>query len=495
MGFSTILALLVTVLLTLHFVLSWWRQHRQYRSLPPGPTPLPFLGTLKHMNLRIADKSFTLLSQKYGSIFTIWKLAQPVVVLCGYETVKDALLNHAEEFSDRPFIPTLVIPSKGYNIAGPRWRPLRRFTISSLRNFGMGKKTMESRVLEEATYLTRAASETEGKLFNPLLILASAVGNIMSSVLFGEHFNYKDQKLHDLMSYSSRHIRNIMSPLHMICNVFPFLLKLPFLPKIVFKENSYLDNFVLDYMKEHKRTLKPEAPRDFIDYFLLKMKEVEHEEDPDFCDISLQAMLVSLISAGSETTASTLKFCVVFLAHYSDAQAKVQQEIDEVTQSLRPPTIEDRLRLPYTNAVIHEIQRVLDLASTAVFHAVTKDIQFHGYNIPKGTIIIPFLTSVLNDPSQWDTPEQFNPGHFLDEEGQFRNRVAFMPFSAGKRVCAGENLARMELFILLSALLQKFTFKLPPGAERRDSKWLNANKRDIIANAQLCFVPRALPTK
>ncbi|CAI9549822.1 unnamed protein product [Staurois parvus] len=144
-------------------------------------------------------------------------------------------------------------------------------------------------------------------------------------------------------------------------------------------------------------------------------------------------MLVSLISAGSETTASTLKFCLVFLAHHSDVQAKVQKEIDEVTQSLHPPTMEDRPQLPYTNAVIHEMQRVLDLAPTAIFHAVTKDIHFHGYNIPKGTTIIPFLTSVLNDPSQWETPEQFDPGHFLDEEGQFRNRMAFMPFSAGEK--------------------------------------------------------------
>ncbi|PIO24399.1 hypothetical protein AB205_0094610, partial [Aquarana catesbeiana] len=156
----------------------------------------------------------------------------------------------------------------------------------------------------------------------------------------------------------------------------------------------------------------------------------EHEEDPDFCDLSLLNVLVGLLAAGSETTASTLKFCLAFMAHYPDVQMKVQHEIDDLLQSQRLPGIEDRLQLPYTNAVIHEIQRVLDLAPTALFHAVTKDIQFRGYTLPKGTIITPFLTSVLNDPLQWETPEQFNPGHFLDEEGQFRKRAAFMPFSA-----------------------------------------------------------------
>ncbi|CAI9538765.1 unnamed protein product [Staurois parvus] len=64
MGFSTILALLVTVLITLHFIISWWKQHIRYRSLPPGPTPLPFLGNPKYMDLRTADKNYTLAQPK-----------------------------------------------------------------------------------------------------------------------------------------------------------------------------------------------------------------------------------------------------------------------------------------------------------------------------------------------------------------------------------------------------------------------------------------------
>ncbi|KAG8590387.1 hypothetical protein GDO81_006744, partial [Engystomops pustulosus] len=103
-----------------------------------------------------------------------------------------------------------------------------------------------------------------------------------------------------------------------------------------------------------------------------------------------------------------------------------------------------------------------------------------------GTTVIPFLSSVLSDPTQWETPEDFNLGHFLDDEGQFRMRPAFMPFSAGKRICAGENLARMELFLLFCALLQKFSFTLPPGTERQDCRKLKQNK----VQAQICAKPR-----
>ncbi|XP_075704425.1 cytochrome P450 2C29-like [Rhinoderma darwinii] len=488
MELSTILALSLVVLLTVYIFLSWSKQHGNY-LLPPGPPPIPLLGTPKYMDLRAATTNFQKLSQKYGSVFTIWKMSEPVVVLCGYETVKDALINHAEQFSARPIIPVMYISTKGYGINGPRWRSLRRFTMTSLRNFGMGKKTMEMRVLAESKYLIQAVSETEGKPFNPAMSLASAVGNIISSVLFGEHFDYQDKQLQELLSSTSRHIKGILSPLNTLCNIVPVLLNLPFIRQKVFKESKYIQTFVTKYIKQHKETLKPESPRDFIDYYLLKIKEAEHEMDSDFCDTSLLMMVVALLSAGTETTASTLKFSLVLMANYPEVQAKVQQEIDEVTKS-RLPEIMDKPQLPYTNAVIHEIQRVLDLASTALFHAVTEDIKFRGYTIPKGAAVIPFLSSVLTDPSQWETPEVFNPGHFLTEEGQFRTRLAFMPFSAGKRVCLGENLARMELFLLFSALLQKFTFTLPPGTERQDSKSLNLNKVEIIASGQIRAVPR-----
>ncbi|XP_066434748.1 cytochrome P450 2C39-like [Eleutherodactylus coqui] len=492
MDLFTILTLSLVLLLTICIFLSWSKQHGN-QSLPPGPTPIPVLGTPKYMDLSASTKNFPKLSQKYGSVFTIWKMSEPVIVLCGYETVKEALVNNAEQFSERPIIPVMDLSNEGYGFNGRRWRPLRRFTMTSLRNFGMGKMTMEKRVLTESKYLIQAVSETGGEPFNPTIFLAMAAGNIIISVLFGEHFDYQDKQLEELVLSSSRHVKNIFfSPLSMLYNIVPVLLRFSFIRQKVLKEKQFLQNFLMKYIKHHKETLKPESPRDFIDVYLLKIKEVEHEIDPDFCDTSLSIMVISLLIAGVDTTASTLKFSLVLMAHYPDVQAKVQQEIDKTTNSLRPPEIMDKPQLPYTNAVIHEIQRVLDLSPAALFHAVTEDIKFRGYTIPKGTTVIPFLSSVLSDPSEWETPEVFNPGHFLDEEGQFRVRSAFMPFSAGKRVCLGENLARVELFLLFSALLQKFTFTLPPGTERQDSKYLNLNKNKILASGQICAVPRSL---
>ncbi|XP_075067678.1 cytochrome P450 2F2-like isoform X3 [Mixophyes fleayi] len=439
-------------------------------------------------------KETYLLSKKYGPIFTIWKLTDPVVVLCGYDVVKDALLNHGDKFSGRPFSPVIDQYSEGYSfpsIDGERWRQLRRFTIASLRNFGMGKKAMEKRVLEESRNLIQAVSQIGGKPFNPINVLGCAVGNITSYALLGEHFDYKDPKLQELIITTRKFIFNTHSPLHELANTFPILLNIPILKEKIFKESSQLQAFVKKYIEQHRRTLTPGSPRDFIDYFLVKIKEEEHLSGGNFSETSLLMTLIALLAAGTETTTSTLNFSLVVVSNFPEVQKKVQQEIDEVTQSLRPPGIMDRAQMPYTNAVVHEIQRILDLAPLAHYHAVMEDTEFRGYTIPKGTTVIPFISSVLSDPSQWETPQEFNPGHFLDDKGEFRTKPAFMAFSAGKRICAGENLARMELFLLFCALLQKFTFTQPPGTERQDCKTLKRNKIKNLFFSQLCVAPRS----
>ncbi|MGH0130113.1 UNVERIFIED_CONTAM: hypothetical protein FKN15_006174 [Acipenser sinensis] len=154
---------------------------------------------------------------------------------------------------------------------------------------------------------------------------------------------------------------------------------------------------------------------------------------------------------------------------------KVQEKIESVIGRELPPQAEDRKRMPYMDAVLHEIQRVGNVVPMNLLHKTTGDTTFRGYKIPKGTPVIPLLSSVLSDKTQWETPHQFN--HFPDAQGKFVKRDAFMPFSAGqcvreeqgpgRRVCLGETLAKMALFLFFTMLLQKFHFP-PPLASPPD---------------------------
>ncbi|XP_053571949.1 cytochrome P450 2C38-like [Bombina bombina] len=487
------LTLTISLVLLVLFITSLWQKKKKYQFLPPGPTPWPLLGNPVYMMRRKGATYYPELHRKYGPVFTIWKLTEPVVVLCGYEVVKDALITHGEQFSGRPYTPVAHIQNKGFALSsdiGDLWRYLRRSTLMLLRNCGMGKNVLQDKVLQEAEHLIKAINETGGKPFNAFCFLAFATSNVISMILLGKRHDYQDKQLMELISYIRLHINNFQSISQQLCNIFPFLLRIPAVSRYIFKSNSYLHSLLQKEIDRHKQTLDSSSPQDFIDHFLLKIKEEASDTNDYLSDNGLLTTITGLLAAGTDTTTTSLKFSLVVMAHFPDIQAKVQQEIDKVIGTQRPVGTKDRAQMPYTNAVIHESQRLLELATIGIGHAVTEDTHFHGYIIPKGTAIIPYFSSVMKDPTQWETPDEFNPKHFLDDKGQFCTKPAFMAFSAGKRVCLGENLARMELFLFFCSLLQRFTFSVAPGNKTQSAKSLRDNKLMHIGVLQICAVPR-----
>ncbi|KAF4019115.1 hypothetical protein G4228_010817 [Cervus hanglu yarkandensis] len=169
--------------------------------------------------------------------------------------------------------------------------------------------------------------------------------------------------------------------------------------------------------------------------------------------------------------------------------AKVQEEIDRVIGRHWSPCMQDRSHMPYMDAVVHEIQRYVNLVPTGIPHAVTQDINFRNYLIPKGTNILTSLTSVLRDDKEFPNPGVFDPGHFLDESGNFRKSDYFMAFSTGKRVCLGEGLARVELFLFQPTILQKFTLKSVVDPKDLDITPVVNGLASVPPFYRLCFIP------
>uniref|UniRef100_A0A6I8NYZ5 Cytochrome P450 family 2 subfamily R member 1 n=1 Tax=Ornithorhynchus anatinus TaxID=9258 RepID=A0A6I8NYZ5_ORNAN len=140
---------------------------------------------------------------------------------------------------------------------------------------------------------------------------------------------------------------------------------------------------------------------------------------------------------------------------------QVQKEIDQRVGPDRAPTLEDKPQMPYTEAVLHEVLRFCNIVPLGIFHATSKDTVIRGYSIPQGTMVITNLYSVHFDEKYWRNPEVFYPERFLDSRGQFVKNEALIPFSLGKRHCLGEQLARMEMFLFFTGLLQQFHLRFP----------------------------------
>uniref|UniRef100_A0A3B3TQN2 Cytochrome P450 2G1-like n=1 Tax=Poecilia latipinna TaxID=48699 RepID=A0A3B3TQN2_9TELE len=516
MEFSATFLLSVLIVALLWFFSG--KNTQKYR-LPPGPSPLPLIGNLLQLKKAAPFKSFLEFSKTYGPVMTFNLGWQRVVVLVGYDTVKEALVDQADDFTGRAPMPFLYRATRGYaehfclagiGISnGERWRQLRRFTLSTLRDFGMGRKGMEEWIQEESKHL-RARMRTykernvgnhfkqkkkikkylamflcspPGEPFDPTILLSRTVSNVVCCLVFGQRFSYEDKHFVNLLAVIAMIVRFNSSPKGMMYNIFPWLMeRLPGKQHAIFGKIEEIRDFVKTKIQEHRDSLDPSSPRDFIDCFLIRVHEEKENPSTEFHYDNLVATVMNLFLAGTETTSSTIRHALSVLIKHRNIQEKMQEEIDSVIGRERCPNMEDRKSLPFSDAVIHEIQRFLDIVPLSLPHYALQDVSFRGYTIPKhqclcrkifrcyfvvlnDTVIVPLLHSVLKEEKQWATPHSFNPQHFLDQNGNFKKNPAFLPFSAGKRACVGESLARMELFIFIVTLLQDFTFTCPGGPD------------------------------
>ncbi|MBN3313197.1 CP2U1 protein, partial [Atractosteus spatula] len=486
------------VFILVYFVLQYLRlrSNGESSNIPPGPKPWPLVGhfgffLIPEFILRKfkagGDKNkakqsvfsphvlLTELSRVYGNIYSIFVGNQLIVILTGYEVVRDALVNHSHVFSDRPDVPlvTIITKQKGIVFApyGSVWRQQRRFSHSTLRHFGLGKLSLEPCILEELAFIKKEMlrlSGNAGEAFNPAPIVGNAVSNVICTVSFGRRFHHQDQEFRTLLGLMSRGLEiSVNSPAFLI-NVCRWLYYLPFGPfRELRKVESDITAFLKAIIAQHRASLDPASPRDFIDMYLLEMSRLQEQGggagETSFSEDYLFYIIGDLFIAGTDTTTNTVLWSLLYMSLHPHIQEKVQAEIDLVVGPDRVPSVTDKPSLPFTEATIMEVQRMTVVVPLSIPHMASENTSFRGYTIPKGTVIVPNLWSVHRDTTVWEKPDDFNPSRFLDENGQILKKEFFIPFGIGRRVCMGEQLAKMELFLLFSNLMQAFSFKLPHG--------------------------------
>ncbi len=222
-------------------------------------------------------------------------------------------------------------------------------------------------------------------------------------------------------------------------------------------------NMAAEIRAEHESTFTDGSPRDFVDVYIAAQKAAKNGffVGP-FGDLNLENVIVDLLIAGSETTSTSLSWCMLYMAKYQEVQEKIQEEIRRAVGSTRLPEWKDRTELPYTEFVLLEIQRMSCIAPLAAAHCTTKDTELAGFFVPKNTTVFVNLHAVTTSKDCFEEPDVFRPDRFL-ENGKFVNDSNVVIFGLGKRRCLGETLARMELFLFFAGIVQRFSIRSAPG--------------------------------
>ncbi|XP_024145864.1 cytochrome P450 2U1 [Oryzias melastigma] len=479
------------VFLLVYYLVSFYQKQRTvYRNIPPGPKPWPVVGNFGNffvppsVRTKIGDQpnstnaiEIEALSHQariYGNMHSLFIGSQLIVVLHGFDLIRDALLNHPEVFSDRPDIPLVTILTKRKGIVfapyGPVWKKQRKFCHTTLRNFGLGKLSLEPCIQQGLANVKRELlrlNEERGSAgVDPTTLIGNSVSNVICSLILGQCFHHEDVEFRTMIRLMEHGLKICMNSPAVLINIFPLLYYLPF---GVFKELRQVERDITVFLKriiaKHRDTLDPDNPRDLTDMYLIEMlaQQAAGEEDSSFTDDYLFYVIGDLFIAGTDTTTNSILWFLLYMVLHPDVQDKAQAEIDEVVGKHRVPSMTDKGSLPFTEATIMEVQRLHSVVPLAIPHMTSQTTVFREYTIPKGTVIFPNLWSVHRDPTLWEDADSFKPTRFLDHEGNLLRKEHFIPFGIGRRVCMGEQLAKMELFLTVTTLLQAFKFRHPEG--------------------------------
>lgn len=500
-------------------------------SVPSGPRGLPILGNILQLGDRPHEKMFEW-SKKYGPIFKVYLGSELVVVLNGTNTVREAFIQNEEEFAGRPKLYMIHATLKGKGLISSPYNSdfneHKKFLQTSLNKFGRRRSSLEINCLQTIRetldeYRERIDSNfeyTNSQMRNNISRIASQ--NVLT-MTFGTRMHDKKLFSH-LMDLITENFENTA-----VAAAFNFLpitrMFKTFILRNVLRCSEFLNNLISEKLEEyHEEMDEFDLPSENYESNIIEcyLKELLNNASlydktiaeslyatdrsasynylsrrltekrrsslsielvnninklrrksryTSFSFDHLSSIVQDLFIAGTETISTSLNWAIIYAAKYSEYQDKLITEIDSVLGREKLPTESDRSKLNFVQAFLNETMRIISAGPILVPRSTTKDIVFKGYKIPENTFIMANIWSCMRDPDYWSEPNEFRPERFLDKNGNFVNKnPAMIPFSIGKRACIGESIARLQMFLIFTSLLQKFHFSFANSAELNNEK-------------------------
>ncbi|XP_048203995.1 steroid 21-hydroxylase [Perognathus longimembris pacificus] len=449
--------LLLTLLVGTRVLWSQWK----LRDLHLPPLAPGFLHLLQP-NLPIY---LLRLTRKLGPIYRLHLGLQDVVVLNSKRAIEEAMIRKWADFAGRPQTASSKLvfeqyPDVSLGDYSLLWKAHKKLTRSALL---LGVRDSMEPLVEQLTQ--EFCERMRAKAGRPVNIQAE-FSFLTCSIICGLTFGDRDKSFVNAVHSCVQDLMKAWDHWSIqILDLAPFLRFFPNpglwkLKQLIGKR----DHIVAQQLRRHRENLVAGQWKDMTDYMLQKIGRLKVDEGPgQLLEEHVAMAMVDLFFGGTETTSSTLSWAVAFLLHHPEIQQRLQKELDlelGPATSGSPMSYKVCMRLPLLSATISEVLRLRPVVPLALPHRATRHSSILGYDIPEDTIIIPNLQGANLDETIWERPQEFRPDRFLEPGKSPRT----LTFGCGARVCLGEPLARLELFVVLGNLLQAFTLLPLEGA-------------------------------
>ncbi|GLJ19672.1 hypothetical protein SUGI_0356340 [Cryptomeria japonica] len=387
------------------------------------------------------------MAKSYGPVMTVWMGPLPTVILTGQTALWEALVNQASNFADRPTIYALQYTTANFKttLASPcneRWTQLRKLLHNNdLSPFHVASQSTSHQACLADLFNTLAMEkEAKDRVVRPLQALKMMEVRFLARLCFGPHF--QDQGLLVMLNeLVAERIRLRDERDNVLLNSFPYTRY--FIPS----------------------TKRASAPDCYLNCLLSVGEEEEDEEHKlKFSDEEIALNMFELFFLAVDSTSTALEWTLAYLITHPNIQERAYQEVRRVVKEKEGELLclKDLGKLPYLQAVVKETLRKESIAPLAIVHQTVEECKVMGITIPAKSSVLINLHSVCNDPVAWKEPHQFIPERFLGNMDSDKVRMWYLPFGAGRRVCAGMDLESVLFF-------KRIVYRL-----------LNARKRDII---------------
>ena len=487
----------LATLMTAYMLWFCFNTYLSRRKMPPGPFPLPIIGNI-HQTGSNPPFSMGNLRKKYGDIYTVTFPIGTFVIVNNGQVARE--LMSKDDFACRPGATTFpsmeVFEGKNivYSDLGPNYIFRRKIVTSALHVFGEGVQLAEERVNFEIQDLLDRLNSTNGQAFCIREQLSMTMINVIMEWLFSKRYEFGHPTLRMLADLDEKMMTLFRQG--SFYQVLPFLKYLPNTGIAVCLDEviKIRDDFLAKELKEHYKTRQDDVIRDITDALLaaFEKEKLKNSNKNIGSYEDIKYLLVDIVIGATGTITSTLTWMILFLVLNQDVQKKLHQELDDVIGKERLPCWKDGEDLPYLFATICETMRY-SVFIPCLPRKANKDSVIQGYHIPKETGVLINLWHIQTNSKDWKDPESFKPDRFLDDDGKFLgwNSVTnFIPFGAGRRMCLGQALGKMDTFAAASRMLHQFRFDIPPGEEEPTREGVTGLIR-FPKHTMICAYPRA----